>query len=713
MLPKAPPSTPTGGLRQRVSAPAAAPAAPIVVIERRRSVTPPQRRTLPAEPSRRKLVESPLPVEASAAAVDPSSYELDNIRADPSRAPLVACVVAAGINFKRMLDRRIQRSREASIDAAADASQSDTSAPAASPSAAAAPALSEVGGVPRRPAMRRTLTMKMDTPAVHAAISALQTPRYRGESLRRMGHAARVIALCLSYAQARRVHRELARRLLKERLVIAAILDENAAKGTQRLQEAAVRERVAEAEKKLEAVRPLLDTLTAGIDPAKPLSEWGGAECARLITNMQLPAYAESFERNLTGQKLMHLKIHHMPQLGVKPFEHQKALLRTLEQLTEALSAQAEEASVRAAWASLALMREQTLSKVTSSRERRRDLSSSSLSPPSSPERARPDFAASGAEVAQQGGGPGMWPEGFGVAMQHKRTSARGVANDAVYAASPRRKLVTTRPSRPQSAMAQPQPPASPCKPDGTTLSVRVTLPTAVAADFGPAAAGCAPAESIEGAAPLLARPMSARTQTSEATAGALYGRPNSARPVVRPAGGTQGNVRSDAGRAEGGRESRHDGGSGWVTPRLHPGGAGGLADVVFGSVDGVVSVRRLQARTAIELYVLRYRTPATVAVLLQAAEARRKARSHDPSSAIAAQRPFLPTPPSTMPHSPSPRGWSRPGSQPGMARKAAGTSASGSPVPGQVAASPTQSAVDKPNWEAVTTGAAPGEQQL
>ena len=220
-------------------------------------------------------------------------------------------------------------------------------------------------------------------------------------------HAAHVIALLLSFALKLRKYKFDVRASMGDRMAIASILSENESKGAGRLVEDEVKERVAAVEAKLDRYRPVLSALTAGINPELSLSDWGGAECAQLVANLKLPRYAEAFGRNLTGPKLKGLKIAHLPQLGVTPFEHQKAVLRGLEQLHRALAAKVEEQNVRTSWTGLSIARDHAL-------------------------RARAQSPApGGAQGAQGARAPPppppvpLWPRGFGRAMQEQRAAAK------------------------------------------------------------------------------------------------------------------------------------------------------------------------------------------------------------------------------------------------------------------------------------------------
>jgi hypothetical protein len=80
------------------------------------------------------------------------------------------------------------------------------------------------------------------------------------------------------------------------------------------------------------------------------LCMWDGSACGRLVTNMGLPKYAESFAFNLTGASLPTLKIHQLAQLGVTDYDEQKRIMNTLRALLHAYERRDAVAKAQANW---------------------------------------------------------------------------------------------------------------------------------------------------------------------------------------------------------------------------------------------------------------------------------------------------------------------------------------------------------------------------
>lgn len=605
----------------------------------------------------------------------PSDYSIEAVRADPDRISLLATVVAASLCFLRQQetrrDRRAAEAHAAAVAAAAAARGDDEEEIPTHPDGGAqypfgdssscfhpltisvsvppSPTPSPSGLAPSReghPSPSPMSRMNRESPGGvsgsqgRSPNSALHSPVARdilvhwferAEPLRQMAHAARVVALCASYEHHRRVHRRRARQLLRDRMVITAILRENASKGAQRLADAAVRERVSAVERKLDAVRPVLDRLTAKIDPALALDEWGGAECAQLLRNMHLPAYAPAFERNLTGAKLASLEIYHLPQLGVHPFEDQKTVLQAIKELQRALAAQVEEQSVRSSWESLSMVRETALRSIMSGRAKAR---ANSPAHAHAAEATAPSAKAS----PRGGGGVGLWPDGFGRAILQQRAMAKQHANESLHADS----------------MAR----AKRCADGGTTISIReiregshtprppdeLSPPTLRPAAIETAETALAPApaaivlDDALALAPATTRPMSARYPAPSAAVGApdarrprptsaLDGhswraRPVSARPTLhtstrataRPKSAAAGGATAVGSGAEAAASVRLIEWYGLsprgMDPNLRP-HSNNAEPARFGTM---VSVRRLQPRTTIELMIARRARPSAPA---------------------------------------------------------------------------------------------------
>ena len=51
---------------------------------------------------------------------------------------------------------------------------------------------------------------------------------------------------------------------------------------------------------------------------------WTPQECADFVARIGLPQYRETFEKNMTGSRLLQLQIHQLPSMNIGNFAHQQ-----------------------------------------------------------------------------------------------------------------------------------------------------------------------------------------------------------------------------------------------------------------------------------------------------------------------------------------------------------------------------------------------------
>lgn len=133
---------------------------------------------------------------------------------------------------------------------------------------------------------------------------------------------------------------------LKERLVIARILEDNRLMGKRRVEAWRLGSM-------LDEFAWVFTTLCISIPEEQiegGLAAWDGAACAEFVSNLGLPQYAASVKFNLTGAKLPSLQMSSLAQLGVADFNHQKKIISAVRNLLEAYERKARVQTAGSTW---------------------------------------------------------------------------------------------------------------------------------------------------------------------------------------------------------------------------------------------------------------------------------------------------------------------------------------------------------------------------
>ena len=136
---------------------------------------------------------------------------------------------------------------------------------------------------------------------------------------------------------------------LQQKLHVARLLEDNKALGVRRLESWRL-------SKSLEEFGWVFGTLCVNVPSAhieEGLAAWDGADCARFVTNLGLPQYADTFAFNLRGPSLPGLRITQLAQLGVASFAHQKRIMQATRDLLEAFIRKERAAKAARAWSGL------------------------------------------------------------------------------------------------------------------------------------------------------------------------------------------------------------------------------------------------------------------------------------------------------------------------------------------------------------------------